>query len=957
MNEPSPRAGSEPAEPTLGDLVAEALAALESGGPEAVEALVRAHPRQAAPLLERLAALRGVGLLGSPELAGEALPQRLGGFRLVARLGGGGMGVVYLAEEVRLGRRVALKVVRPDQLLFQGSRARFEREAQAVARLAHPAIVPLFSVGEDGGVPWFAMEFVRGATLAEVIAELRPGGPAALSGRDLWVTVARIEARRARELGLEPAPPPPLPPDSTGWARAAADVVRRAAEAVAHAHGRGVLHRDVKPSNVLLAADGRVLLFDFGLATSADAARLTESGTRVGSLAYMAPEQLDGSADERSDVYGLGITLYELLTLELPFAAQGGEALAAAVRQGAVIRPRRRDRALPADLETVVLAGLERDPRRRYASAEEFAADLARVLELRPIRAKPPGPALRARRLVQRHPGASAALFFALLLLIAAPAAWIVQERRGARQVAAALARADHNLERALDAVYRMLVHVGERTLAEVPAAAPARRALLADAVAFYAAFLEENAGDPRLERAALRASTKQAWALWELGEGERAREASQRAAEQALAWFEREPGGEALVAWARALDPGLQAARSGGDLEAVAEGAEALLARLEPAYTAAPRDGVLTVDLGVALATALDRRANVAAARGEFAAAEPDYRRAAEVLTELLDAHPENLALYPRAAMALNNLGNLLITAGRAGEAIDPLLSAREWSLRALAGRTDGRTAGAELAALEANLASALGANGDISQQLELFTAAAERLRAAVADLPERIEWRRTLAAIYARQAQTLERGGRLEEALEVHRQHVELARGTFERTGGEAEARVAWALALANQAGALRAADGLEEAAEVARAGLLLLGELGGIRPQDRLLVRTLFQHLERACLDLGDHAGAVAAAHSHVTALGNDPNDLRIAAGALLGALELLEGDGTLPAEARAQRAAAGLESALEWLAAVARQGRLTRADLERAPAYAHLRARADFEELAARLLGGD
>lgn len=935
----------------LSELVAEALAALESRGPAGLEDVLRAHPDRASALLERLGSLRGVGLLGSPESAAEALPERLGPFRLRARLGGGGMGVVLLAEEPRLARLVALKVVRPDQLLFDGARARFEREAQAVAKLAHPSIVPLFSVGEDGGVPWFAMEFVRGATLAEVIAELRPRGVSGLRGEDLWQTVAQLEARRAREHGLEPAALSAPEISGASWAKTAADVVRQVARAVAHAHGRDVLHRDIKPSNVLLCADGRALLFDFGLATSAEGPRLTRTGVRLGSLAYMAPEQIDGQTDEQTDVFGLAITLYELLTLELPYGPSGGEALTHAVRAGAVVAPRHLCPEIPADLETVVLVGLERDRSRRYPTAAAFAEDLTRVLELRPIAASRPGPLTRLSRWARRHPAASVGLAAAVLLAVVAPTAWLVQERRAARQVAAALERADRNLEQALEAVDRMLLRVGDRTLAEVPAAATAREALLRDAVEFYEGFLAQNAADPRLAAEGARASTKLAWALWQLGQHERAQEASRRATELAEQHLAHNAGPDALVLWARAADPGLRAAKDRGDLAALGAGLEPVLARLLTAADGAPEHR----DLGVAAATALDLRASLAAANGDAAAAEADLVAAAQRLQGLMERNPKDAPLWPRVAMAQNNLGHFLLAAGRAPEAIAPLRSAREWTLAALPSREDASAATAELASSEANLGAALLAAGELEEGQGLLGEAVARLEPLVDAMPERRDWRLALANALSRRAQAMERGGQHIDAIPLHQRHVELARTTHMQDQSSPEGRVALAMALANHAACLRALGDHSTAEALALEALDVYTALGTIRAKDRLLVRTLFQHLARARLAQGDHAGAASAAVSHVTALGNDGNDVRMAAGILVASVALVEADAELSPEDRDAQIELRMEKALDWLGAAAKVGRLSRADLERAGDFAYLRGRPDFEDLATRVLG--
>ena len=252
-------------------------------------------------------------------------PTRLGPFRLLRELGAGGMGIVYLAEEEGLGRTVALKLIRPEHLFFPGSRERFQREIEAVARLQHPNIVPIFSVGEEQGLPFFAMEYVEGRSLSEILSGLRGRNPGELSGADLRAALGDDEGQRESTSGTT------RQLFDGNWADACIQLVMQVADALAHAHARGVLHRDIKPSNILLTPDGRARLLDFGLARTEGSQQLTQTTTQIGSLPYLPPEQLDESTripSERQDIYSLGVTLYELLALDSPFLGSdaGGHA-------------------------------------------------------------------------------------------------------------------------------------------------------------------------------------------------------------------------------------------------------------------------------------------------------------------------------------------------------------------------------------------------------------------------------------------------------------------------------------------------------------------------------------------------------------------------------------------------------------------------------------------------------
>jgi serine/threonine-protein kinase len=283
--------------------------------------------------------------------ATPALPtdRHVGDFELLAELGRGGMGVVYRARQHSLGRTVALKMLLAGHFASPVEVRRFQTEAEAAAKLQHPHIVAVFAVGEAGGSPYYAMEYVAGRSLC---AHLRDG---------------------------------PLPPVK------AAAYLLPLAEAIDYAHQAGVIHRDLKPSNVLIDADDRPRLTDFGLAKQLDADQptLTQTGTIMGTPGYMAPEQAAGKVvGPAADVYALGAVLYECLTGRPPFEAASGWETMQQVIYADVVPPRLVNPAVPPEMDAIVVQCLEKDPARRYASAADLAADLRRWRDGEPVQAR-----------------------------------------------------------------------------------------------------------------------------------------------------------------------------------------------------------------------------------------------------------------------------------------------------------------------------------------------------------------------------------------------------------------------------------------------------------------------------------------------------------------------------------------------------------------------------------------
>jgi WD40 repeat protein/serine/threonine protein kinase len=443
-------------------LAEEFLARYRRGERPAVQEYAAKYPEQAAQirdLFPALVALERVAPAGDSEsvhpgaapeaLSSARLPEQLGDYRIVREIGRGGMGVVYEAEQQSLGRQVALKVLLRNAAQDPRLVSRFRRESRAAAQLHHTNIVPVFEVGQQDGLCYYAMQFIRGQALDAVFQELQhlrsdraPGAiqeEAALAGSlaDALQTGAfepagsacATEAHEPTDTPVAPVPPPPATPLPTAalpdrselssvasnyrrYCRNVARLGLQAAEALAYAHGRGIVHRDIKPANLLLDSTGVLWVSDFGLVKTQDPA-LTDTGDLVGTLRYMAPERFRGECDARADVYALGLTLYELLVLRPAFDGQDRLHLVDQIGHQEPSRPRVLDSRIPRDLETILMKAIEKEPRRRYPSAEALAGDLRRFLADEPIQARRIGPLERLGRWGRRNPlvaGLSAAV-------------------------------------------------------------------------------------------------------------------------------------------------------------------------------------------------------------------------------------------------------------------------------------------------------------------------------------------------------------------------------------------------------------------------------------------------------------------------------------------------------------------------------------------------------------------
>jgi eukaryotic-like serine/threonine-protein kinase len=449
--------------------------------------------------VERLAAVLREPAVRALQPAGTTELGTLGDFRLLREVGRGGMGVVYEAEQMSLHRRVALKVLPFAAALDARQLQRFKNEAMAAANLRHENIVPVHAVGEERGVHYYAMQFVEGRSLAALIAELQ-AALARPSATDATSPAAALSTERSS--------------GSPGYYDWVARLGLQAAMALVHAHSVGIVHRDIKPANLLLDQGGQLWIADFGLAQMAGDAGLTQSGELLGTMRYASPEQVlarRGVVDHRSDVYSLGATLYELLTLQPLIEGRDRNELLRRIADDEPRLPRALDPSLPRELETVVLKALAKEPCDRYATARDLGEDLQRFLDRRPVLARRMSIADRLRQQVRRHPTLVGATVAVLGLMLAGSLLGTLlirgeQERTlAAQQKAEEAYRRERERAEEAEARFRLarrsvdeMLRISQEELADRPGLEGLRKRMLWSVLEHYTQFIEERKDDPR---------------------------------------------------------------------------------------------------------------------------------------------------------------------------------------------------------------------------------------------------------------------------------------------------------------------------------------------------------------------------------------------------------------------------------------------------------------------------
>ncbi|MGE3775778.1 MAG: protein kinase [Pirellulaceae bacterium] len=794
------------------------------------EELCAAHPELAGPLRQYLASLnvlQQASALCRPAPP-EELPQ-LGDYRIMRELGRGGMGIVYEARQLSLGRTVALKVLPFAAVLDQKEVLRFQNEAQAAAQLHHPHIVPVYAVGCERGVHYYSMQFIDGQPLDRALASLRDRSPQEAVG----LTLATVGA------GREAAQPGPQTATARGlvtlqsvhnrnYIDGIVDMILQAADALQHAHECGVIHRDIKPSNLLVDRGGKIWISDFGLARFEARSQVTTPGDVFGTLRYMSPEQAAGRTDlvdGRSDLYALGVTLYEALTLRLPFDAPDRGQLLRQILHAAPPALRPYNSAIPVDLETIVLKTLAKSREERYATVADLAADLRRFRAGQPTLARRPTLIDHTARWVVRQARLVVASLAVLLVAATGLALATVLLSRANQRAAQSLQEAELHLHVAQGTVDDFCSRLSEE-LADVPGAESVRAAALWKAEQFYRELSDRDTVSPGRAHDAAMASFQRAIVLEQLGQFTEASQAYLRSRVRFAELAERAPqdvraqaeaalcDAQFALLVARRGDPAFARSLLSGAMRAMAlladahpterdlqsdltlvqsnyahlllqdgrdhEARQLLLANERLLRQLVRADESNTEYLG-RLAITLEQLASLVKSA---AAACPLLSEAATLQEQRLELNPQHLRTTSELAAALHRLGSVQAELGQRG-------LARSTYTRALRLREDLAMQAPKAIPRQAELAATLNNLGlvqlsdDPALAAESFGKATARLREAVEASPEDFELRSELAVALSNQGAAAEKMGKLRDSVELFQRAVTEQEQAYEKSG----------------------------------------------------------------------------------------------------------------------------------------------------------------------------
>ncbi len=721
---------------------------------------------------------------------------RIGDYIIQREIGRGGMGVVYEAAQVSLGRRVALKTLPFTSVLDPKQVARFKNEAQAAAGLNHQNIVPVYGVGSERGIHYYSMQLIEGQSLDDVISQLRESRTDPFSvGMHAEIESNRGQPNQTRsrkaDAPTQNADVNPSKPtvancfttcksvESRGFLHSVSEIGRQAAEALHYSHENGVVHRDIKPSNLMLDGNSQLWITDFGLARIADTANITVSGDLIGTARYMSPEQAGGrlhEVDHRSDVFSLGATLYELLTLEPAFDGTTRQQILDAVENASPVSLSRLNPSIPVDLETIILKSLEKRRDDRYSSARDFAEDLNNFLHGRPANAKRPTTLEHAYRWANRHRrivAASIGVLLVLLLTVSGAAMMLNAEKQRTEQESV---RARKSLSETLRVVDNFGARVDER-LEHIAGTHRLRLDLLLELEKFYSRFLDQSDGDPVLAFDLATSQFRLAAVQQRLGEYDKARQGY----EKALTGFERlrslEPHDDERIADVALCHNNIgQVAGQLGDYpKAVSEYELAIAAYQQLVHNDSERGRLglarSSMNLGLLLAKHHD----------------PDATRVLnqtlESLTLLAAESPDDVRFQDQLALCENNLASVVLTSNptRAKELLRCAVKRYDELTQKRPGSPEHRS---DQALAIGNLAAVVAREGERQEALSLFEKVLQIRKRLVEWEPDVLAHAVGLATTYQQRGQLLnevDRGA----AAEEYRSAEQVLRGALQEFG----------------------------------------------------------------------------------------------------------------------------------------------------------------------------